>query len=117
MTKIEAAEIVAIARALDILLIKLSAYRKARDRSRPPEPLKLVEWDAGDDPGPIPPREESAIRRIIEDPVEGAFLLAIDKLEERLLRTGGHRMMQLVAYRDQLNHDGDDIEECDCPNC
>jgi hypothetical protein len=57
--------------ALDVLLTEVIARRKRRP------PAELEEWDAGDDVGPIPNRDHSMVLDIIEDPVEGACLLAI----------------------------------------
>jgi hypothetical protein len=85
-----------IEKALSILLTRLIAHRKYCERQpQPPGRLELIEFD---DIKVISPND-SAIDRIIEDPIEGAYLLAIRKLGERLFRLGGIDLMQDVAER------------------
>jgi hypothetical protein len=44
-----------------------------------------------------PTRDESAVNRIIRDPVEGAYLLAVRKLGEHLYELGGADLMTDVC--------------------
>jgi hypothetical protein len=94
--------------ALAELVIQVIACRKARQEIRQSIGLKtdLKVVKASEFAGrPLKTREESAVDHIIASPIEGAYLLAIRKIGERVFQQGGMARMHYVC--DQVvNMDG-----------